>query len=321
MMQSGLREAETVIPNPDLARGYLRNKVPELETIAEITVNELFYEDSSSLNPGHWTKIAESIHDNRDAFDGFVVLHGTDTMAYTASALSFALRGLNKPVVFTGSQVPLTTLRSDARRNLVNSVEIATYDLPEVAICFNDRLYRGNRTTKMSIGDFDAFASPNCPPLAEIGLNITFSDHVLAGLNEIDYHSSFCPDIYVVKLFPGLNPNLLLPLLDSEVKAIIFEGFGSGNLPMNGQYSLMQFVNRCSDRDIIMVMCSQAPYDAVDLNKYASGREAQDAGVISGAEMTIEACTTKLMYLLSRYEDTNNIRRLLNTNLAGEIGN
>lgn len=158
--------------NPDAWSDTLVERVPQLGELAQIQTLPLFFEDSSDLNHTHWVQLAECINSHYDEFDGFVVLHGTDTMAYTTSALSYAFQNLGKPVIFTGSQVPLSSIRSDARRNLINSIEMATSNLQEVAICFNDHVYRGNRATKLSIGDFDAFGSPNLDPLATIGLEI-----------------------------------------------------------------------------------------------------------------------------------------------------
>jgi L-asparaginase len=319
MMQSALRSPNNVTADPDLARGYLKREVPELNTIADIEVLELFYEDSSSLSPKHWSILSETIITNSANYDGFVVLHGTDTMAYSASALSFSLIGLNKPVIFTGSQVPLTTLRSDARRNLINSVEIATFEIPEVCICFNDNLFRGNRSTKMSIGDFDAFASPNLPPLAEIGLNIDFSDHILSPVHNARFQTEFNNEVYVIKLFPGLNPELLTPLVTSGIKAILIEGFGSGNFPVKEDYSLIPFLESCSNEGILLAMCSQAPFDAIDLTKYESGRKAIELGVLSSGAMTLEASTAKLMHLFAGKYDLNMIKLLYQKNLAGEL--
>jgi L-asparaginase len=319
MMQSSGIDPGTVQADPEKARGYLLKQVPELEMIAKLDVIELFYEDSSSLTPYHWEFLASTILKHATEYHGFVVLHGTDTMAYTASALSFALRGLNKPVIFTGSQVPLTTLRSDARRNLVNSVEIATYDIPEVCICFNDMLFRGNRSTKMSIGDFDAFASPNLSPLAEIGLNIELGPHILEPAIHSITESSFSTEIAVVKLFPGMNPDFFNSILETRFKAMIIEGFGSGNFPIKGNYSLVSAFERLIDSDKILIMCSQAPFDAVDLQKYESGRMASEIGIISAGPMTMEAATTKIMYLLGSNPDSITLRNEFLEDFAGEI--
>jgi L-asparaginase len=319
MMQSALRLSGSVSADAEKARGYLKKEVPELNDIAHIDVFELFYEDSSSLSPEHWAKLANTIITNRFDYDGFVVLHGTDTMAFTASALSYALIGLNKPVIITGSQVPLTTLRSDARRNLINAVEIATYQIPEVCICFNDNLFRGNRSTKMSIGDFDAFTSPNLQPLAKIGLNINFANHILPKVVNENFQPEFDENIFVVKLFPGLKPQFLKSLVQSGVKAILIEGFGSGNFPIKGDYNLIDFLSSCNGEGIILAMCSQAPYDAIDLTKYESGRMAIELGILSSGSMTLEASVVKLMHLLAGNYDLNMIKLLYQKNLAGEI--
>ncbi len=319
MMQSNHIDSGSVSADPDKARGYLLKQVPELEKIARLHVEELFYEDSSSLTPEHWELLATAILEQSSAYHGFVILHGTDTMAYTASALSYALRGLNKPVILTGSQVPLTTLRSDARRNLVNSVEIATYDIPEVCICFNDKLFRGNRSTKMSIGDFDAFASPNLAPLAEIGLNIELGNHILLPKNHPVTKSSFSSEIAVVKLFPGMNPDFFSSFCHTPFKAMIIEGFGSGNFPIKGMYSLVPAFEKLISLGKTLVMCSQAPFDAVDLHKYESGRKAAEIGIISAGPMTMEAATTKIMYLLGINTDPITLRKQFLEDLAGEI--
>jgi L-asparaginase len=319
LMQADARQSGPVTENADFAKGYLMREVPELQDIAEIDVIELMYEDSCNLGPPHWTSIAKTIFENYAFYDGFVVLHGTDTLAYTASALSFGLRPLSKPIVLTGSQVPLATLRTDARRNLINSVEIATLSIPEITICFNDKLYRGNRSTKMSIGDFDAFNSPNFLPLADIGLNIRLSDEMLPWSDTPIFSAQFAREVYILKIFPGLNPSLLTSLTQSGVKAILIEGFGSGNFPEKYDFSLIPFLESCRDTGIIMAICSQAPYDAVDLTKYHSGRTALDLGVMSSGCMTLEASVTKLMYLLAHHHNADDIRTLYSTALAGEL--
>jgi L-asparaginase len=240
-------------------------------------------------------------------------------MAYTASALSFGLQNLDKPVILTGSQVPMSSLRSDARRNLVNAIEMATLPLFEVAICFNDFVYRGNRSTKMSIGDFDAFASPNFPPLAEIGLHIEFNKQVPRPQKSLNVFPHFSDRIFLLKLFPNLSPNFLEQLDLSELDAIILEAFGSGNFPMHGKKSVLPFLKRSIAQDLIVIITSQAPYDAVDLTKYESGRKAMDLGALSARDMTSEAALTKMMHLLSNYEHSSKIKELFQKNIAGEV--
>ncbi len=297
----------------------LDKQIPEINSLADIEVEHLFAEDSSDLNRQHWKIIAEAVEQNYADFDGFVILHGTDTMAYTASALSFCLQHLDKPVILTGSQVPLANIRSDARRNLVNAIEIATMSLCEVMICFNDHVFRGNRTTKMSIGDFDAFASPNYPPLAEIGLNIELRDTFLAGTTQsFETYPEFSDRILLLKSHPNLNTSYLRPDWGS-LRAIVLEAFGSGNFPLKDQQGIWPLLKKGFDRETLIIITSQAPYDSVDLTKYESGRRALDKGAIGAGDMTVEATVTKLMYLLGRYKDNSDVRNQFQQPIAGEI--
>jgi L-asparaginase len=296
----------------------LREDMPELERIATFDVRTLFVEDSSNLNHRHWDRIGSYIHEKYNQYDGFVIVHGTDTMAFTASFLSFAFAGLTKPIVLTGSQIPLGNVRSDARRNLINSVEIATTGLCDVGICFNDRFLRGNRSTKMSIGDFDAFASPNYPPIAEIGLNISHKEKIRKNRVELAYDGRCDNKVALIKIFPGLNPAYIEPLQHTDVRCIVLEVFGSGNIPIIDDFNLLPFVESCLSKDILVVVTSQAPYDAVDLSKYLNARLLHDAGAISAGDMTIEATITKMMVLLGRHKDIHLITELFSENLAGE---
>lgn len=293
--------------------------IPELEEIAHISMERLFFEDSSDINKTHWVALAEFIENHYENYDGFVILHGTDTMAYTASALSFVLQGLNKPIILTGSQVPMSNIRSDARRNLVNAIEMATLPLPEVAICFNDFVYRGNRATKISIGDFDAFASPNYPPLAEIGINIDITNHVLPASDELEVATNFSDDVFLLKIYPNLNPNFLNQIDFTNTRALIIEAFGSGNFPIHGDVSLLPFFEKCLHNDVLLVITSQAAYDAVELDNYESGRKARSLGALSAKDMTTEATLTKIMYLLAKHNDNAKVAEQFNRNLVGEM--
>ncbi len=314
-------KGEGVELDPEAWSGTLVDRVTELNELAEIHTRPLFFEDSSDLNTNHWKELALCIQSNYEAFDGFVILHGTDTMAYTASALSFALMNLSKPVILTGSQVPLISIRSDARRNLINSVEMATTDLQEVAICFNDHVYRGNRATKLSIGDFDAFGSPNFPLLAEIGLTIEMNTVPKTSTASFEVLPEFDNSLVVLTVFPSLNTDFLMKLDLTKLKAIIVRSFGSGNFPMKGEFSLLPFLTKCEQHDVIVVFVSQADYDSVNLTKYPAGRKALEVGAISGSDMTLEAALTKMMWLLGNYEDSAIIRKLYQSDLAGELSN
>lgn len=296
----------------------LHSEIPELTRIADLNVEKVFFEDSSDINHSHWKILADTIYEQYDIYDGFVILHGTDTMAYTASALSFALLNSSKPIIFTGSQVPMSNLRSDARRNLVNAVELATHSIPEIAICFNDHLFRGNRSSKMSIGDFDAFSSPNYPHLAEIGIDINLSENILRPEGSFTHNPVFDDSLFLLKLHPNLKPVYLDWLDLKNIKAIILEAFGSGNMPVKGDYNLLPFIEKCRDHGVHVIVTSQAAYDAVNLDQYSSGRAVKKRGAISAGKMTMEATITKSMYLLGQNLDQQTFRNQFEKNLAGE---
>jgi len=314
-----MSEGQRPTLNPKKWTELMYEAIPELSKIAQIKMERLFFEDSSDINKKHWGKLAGFIRDKYEDYDGFVILHGTDTMAYTASALSFALQGLDKPVILTGSQVPMSNIRSDARRNLINAIEMATLPLPEVAICFNDFVYRGNRATKMSIGDFDAFASPNFPPLAEIGLNIEMRNHIRATSNKLEVATDFSDQAFLLKIYPNLNPGFLEQINFGDMRALIIEAFGSGNFPIRGDQNLLPFFKKCIQNDILLIITSQAAYDAVNLSNYESGRKAQELGAISAKDMTTEATLTKIMYLLAKYDSNEKVSTQFNCNLIGEV--
>ncbi len=297
---------------------FFDEQVPGLREIADLDSRTLFLEDSSNMIPELWVQLAGAIEESYGDYDGFLVLHGTDTMAYTASALSFSFENLSKPVVFTGSQVPLSNRRTDARRNLINSVELATLNLPEVCICFNDRVYRGNRATKISIGDFDAFASPNHPVLAEFGLNLDIRSRYRPGLDDFRNNARFDSRVQLLKMFPGMDFERMIPHDAVNVRALVIEAYGSGNLPVGGGHSLLPALERYMKNNGIVIITSQAVFDEVDLEKYEGGRQAKKLGAIPAGDMTTEACIAKIMYLLAHHTDIQTIRELFRENIAGE---
>lgn len=294
--------------------------IPEALELADIETRVLFNEDSANMQIAHWQAVAGAIAEALDAYDGFVVIHGTDTMAYTAAALSFALENLPKPVILTGAQRPIGAIRTDAKTNLVNALALATQDIPEVGIFFNHRLFRGNRAKKISIDDFDAFASPNFPPLAEAGLHLVLHDERVrrpAGL--FHPNASFSDRVVVLRLFPGMRPDHLAPLLDGDALAFVIEAYGAGNVPV-AERSLLPFIEEATQRGKLVALCSQALTGNVDLSLYESGQRAQEAGALACADMTVEAAVVKLMYLLGRFNgDTRQVARNYAVPLAGEL--
>ncbi|WP_076411421.1 asparaginase [Shewanella sp. UCD-KL12] len=276
--------------------------------------------DSSDMAPTDWQMIADDIKRNYDKYDGFVILHGTDTMAFTASALSFMLQDLTKPVIVTGSQIPLAQLRSDGQTNLLNSLYIAAnYPIAEVGLFFNNKLFRGNRTTKAHADGFGAFASPNFPLLLEAGIQI----RVKAG--EIAKHAEkklgvacISPQpIGVVTLYPGITTDIIENILQQPVKALILLTYGVGNAPQNP--ALLKVLSDASQRGIILVNLTQCLQGKVNMSGYATGNALEAAGVISGADMTTEAALTKLHYLLSQPLSADEVRQAMQRSLVGEL--
>ena len=276
--------------------------------------------DSSNISVKEWVKIAQDIKDQYDRYDGFVILHGTDTMAYTASALSFMLDGLAKPVILTGSQIPLCEIRNDARDNLITSLIIAgNYHVPEVCLFFGNALYRGNRTTKISSDELIAFDSPNYAPLGEAGVRITINERLLreAGaalkLSKFDAHQ-----IAVLKIFPGIQFEIFENILTSDLKGIVFEAFGAGNIPEN-QGALNRILEKAEKNGTVIVVCTQCLRGSAMIGEYETSLSFARAGAVSGYDMTVEAAVTKLYYLLSLSCDLNEVKKLMATNLRGEM--
>lgn len=309
---------------------HLTEAMPELQYVETDTDVYQFATpiDSSDMNPRFWGQLVRIISDRYDQYDGFVILHGTDTMAYSASALSFMLENLTKPVILTGSQLPIGQLRTDGKENLVTSIELAaahhedgTACVPEVCIYFSGHLLRGNRSTKINADGFNAFDSFNYPHLCDAGVNFTFHDHHIL---QPDFtkpmvpHTSMDPNVIVLSLFPGIQGNIIRHVLEApELRSIVMRTFGSGNAPQSPW--MLRLLTEASSRGVTIVNISQCIAGSVEMGRYDTGYQLQNAGVISGRDSTVEAAVTKLMFLQARYSDYHIIRSYMNRSVAGEI--
>ncbi|TVR73535.1 MAG: asparaginase [Marinilabiliales bacterium] len=283
--------------------------------------------DSSEIGPEMWVRLAETVEKHYDRVDGFVILHGTDTMSYSASALSFMLENLGKPVIFTGSQLPIGMLRTDGRENLATSIEIAAAKIngapavPEVCVFFQNKLFRGNRTTKYNVEYFNAFRSENYPPLAEAGINIEFNFHAINypyGDKKLKVYREMDNNVAILKIFPGITGKLLSSLFSTEgLKAVVMETYGAGNAPAGSWF--ISEIEKAVSRGILIVNVSQCTTGSVDMNKYINGRRLKEAGVLSGYDMTTEAAVTKVMFLLAQTSNAKELRTLINSSIRGEI--
>lgn len=285
--------------------------------------------DSSNVTPELWVRLAEIIRDRYLEFDGFVVLHGTDTMSYTSSALSFMLENLAKPVVFTGSQIPIGVLRTDGRENLITAIEIAAAKdekgyamVPEVSLYFQNHLYRANRTTKRSAEELSAFRSENYPPLADVGVNIhynrTFIRKVDTYSPSLNISTGLDTSVVIVKIFPGMTEKIFRAMLGIEgLRGVVLETYGAGNAPTKEWF--LQAVKETIDRGVIVMNVTQCSGGAVSMELYETGIRMQNIGVMCGRDTTTEAAVTKLMYLLGQKISADEIRKALNRSIKGEI--
>lgn len=308
----------------------ISKSIPELKLL-NCELKDISFEkpiDSSNVTPDFWVKLVALIADHDDKFDGFVILHGSDTMSYTASALSFMLSNLTKPVILTGSQLPIGDLRTDAKENLITAIQLATLQennqpvIQEVCLYFEYKLYRGNRTTKISAEHFHAFNSPNFPALAESGVNLKVEKQLLLKNKKGNLKTkiNICKEVVIVKLFPGLSMLLLESLMKSDIKAIVLETYGSGNAPNSPEF--LNLLKIAKSKQIAIINVTQCSAGAVVMGKYETSQHLQQMGVIDGKDITTEAAITKAMVLLGEnHQDIGWFKENFEKNLAGELSN
>ena len=309
---------------------HLSSFVPELQrfgfTIDTITFDEPI--DSSDMEPQHWSRMVEIIASHYDRYDGFVLLHGTDTMAFTASALSYMLENIGKPVIITGSQLPIGQLRTDGKENLLTSIEIAAARrpdgspmVPEVCIFFENQLMRGNRTTKINAEGFNAFRSHNFPPLAEAGIHIRYDDSLIRRPDPsrpFQPHYLLDTSIAILTLFPGIHEDVVDAILGvPSLKALILKTYGAGNAPTKPWF--FERLSALNRRGVVMINTTQCSLGTVDMGRYETSLQLIEAGVLNGHDMTLESVVTKLMFLLGHQYSVEEIQTLMNTDIAGEV--
>lgn len=324
MVQKNGRGALTPVRFDQIA-----DEVPELRRLGchleSMTFNPPL--DSSDMSPKTWGRLARTIQRNYHKFDGFVILHGTDTMAYTASALSYMLENLDKAVVMTGSQLPIGVLRTDGKENLITAIEIAAAQengmtiVPEVCLYFDNKLYRGNRVVKRHADHFSAFDSVNYPILAKAGVDIKFfHENIYHPVNKgiLKVSSNFDDNVVILKIFPGMKREIFEQIINiSTIKGVVLETFGSGNVPTQSWF--IRVMKKALKRNVICVNVTQCQGGTVKMGQYQTSRELQKIGVVSGKDMTTEAAVTKLMFLLGQGLSQEDIKLHLHKNLSGEI--
>ncbi|PKL49130.1 MAG: L-asparaginase 1 [Candidatus Riflebacteria bacterium HGW-Riflebacteria-2] len=298
--------------------GMLLERIPELNTLADIDILPLTSVDSSDITPAVWLTIARAIFQRIKEYDGFVVTHGTDTLCYTAAALSFMLQELSKPVIITGSQVPLEEIGSDGRANLINAVRVAISDLAEVAVVFGSLIIRGTRAKKTSVFDMQAFISVNDVPLGTIGLAIKFSSFAKTRSRRKPLlRTAINENVALIPVYPGMKPCIIEYIAGCH-DGIVLEGYGAGNIP-TGEKSLIPAISQAVARNVPVVVCTQCIVGSTEMELYQVGRAALEAGAIPAMDMTPEATLVKLMWVLGQTDDMGSIDSMMQKCFVGEL--
>ena len=327
----GMKEDPVIQALKPFNFSQILEEVPELGKFAyridTYTFDPLI--DSSDIEPSLWLSLASLIEEKYDEYDGFVVLHGTDTMAYSASALSFMIEGLTKPVIFTGSQLPIGTPRTDGKENLISSVEIAAAKdadghaiVPEVCIYFDNVLMRGNRASKINSDNFRAFRSPNCPPLAEAGIHIRYNSGIIRRPLEWTarptFHKNLDTRVSILKMHPGITPQIVRTIIcGNDTRAVIIETYGAGNAPSKDWF--ISIVREAAEMGKVLLNVTQCMAGSVNMDIYATGKCLKEAGVVNGYDSTTESALGKLFHLLGIYDDTDKVKSGLDSDIRGEI--
>lgn len=314
-----IRNPKTGALEPALNSVDIVREFPEIRKYVDVDFKMVENIDSSNMHPDNWTNLAKAIHKIYDKYDGFVVAHGTDTMAYTASALSFAMQNLSKPIIFTGSLIPLSEIGSDGRNNLIFAFLTAALDIAEVCVTFANKILRGNRAKKFHESFVAVFHSPNYPELGELGRPTQLHDWRKKRRKRIlRFEPNFNQNISLLKLFPGFNPEIIDNVLERGAEGVIIEAFGPGNVPFLNN-SLIPKLEKARKMDIPVIIKSQMEKGVTNLSTYEVGLKAQKAGAISAHDMTTEATVAKLMWALAQTSGRDEIAKIIETDLAGEI--
>ena len=314
-----VKNSRTGALQPATDSAEIISQIPEIQKYVQLDFKVVANIDSSNMTPRHWMEIAEKIYSLYDKYDGFVVIQGTDTMAYTASALSFALQDLSKPVILTGSLIPMSEIGADARTNLIYACLTATQDIAEVCITFSNRIIRGNRAKKYHESFTEVFNSPNYPYLGELGRPIKIFEWAKKRRKRtLKFAPKFDNKVSLVKLFPGFDPYILDRAIERGVHGIVIEGFGPGNIPFL-ENSIIPQIKKAAKAGIPVVIANQMERGITNLNTYEAGLEAKNAGAISSYDMTTEAVVTKLMWALANKKSAEEVRKVMEKPIAGEM--